>query len=938
MAQTSWPFENIDTTETQFSQWARNINEGIKQGTGSELAVSAPGGGMTVQVASGQAMIRGHYYSNTATETLTIAAANPSNPRIDSVVLELDPSVNTVILKVLAGTPAGSPVAPSLTQTDSGIYQLRLANVAVGAGVLQIVSGNLTDLRTYMFAGVGRWTTATRPANPVQNQTVGFNTTINQHEYWNGSAWVPFTPADSVRDTDYSTTGDILYASAPNTPTRLPIGANNTVLKSNGTTLEWGANPTPLSAFTISGTKTLPNDAGHYAIGRRFSVAGNMWLNGAESFSGTETTGPTGLFDSNQFANLSANAVVEFYPAWTTSASFGTTHTANSMAFLNGTYYVATDYLAGANARPTISLSTNRTTWTTPTTPYLASNNTATCQAFGNAVYVVAGGGGQIMSSTNGTTWTARTSGTASTIRGIRFANNQFVASAGTSVVQSTDGVTWTLHATTGVQSEHAPAYGTQGWFVAQTPNLYATSPDGTTWTTRTNSISTSSIYAATFGNGVYLMGGSNGALIRSTNITTWAAQTSGFGTSAIFGLASGAGVHVAVGDGGTIRSSTDGITWTARTSGIGGRIDNVSFANNLFFAYSRGVDALLTSTNGTTWTGSASNTTVALQDQFGQPAIVWDGTRYFSTSQATGISAEPAVKFSTNASIWSGVGHWFRDRDQRNIAAVNNVLIAGGNNNRAQASTDGLIWTPTPAALVSGSNQTFYASMWAAHTGFVIGGGNGSNEAALLTSTDALTWTSRTSGFGTGVITGLASNGTIAIAVGQDSSGSNSVLTNSTNGIVWGPVTSPSGTNLLMGAAFGNGVFMIVASSNRIIFTSTDSITWTNRGSAGIYGPVSTDCLHFLNNQFIVHGSNGNNTAGIAIALSTDGITWRGRAVNRNTSSGVLGADVRAMVHDGTQFFGWYRQDSNNTGFVTESNVGNMTLYLTNYGTPTVL
>lgn len=150
MAQTSWPFENIDTSETQFSQWARNIGEGVKKDTLNELAPSADSSGMNVKVASGQAMIRGHYYQSTAQETLTITAADATNDRIDNVVLELDPSANTIVLKVIAGTPAGSPVAPSLTQTDAGIYQIKLAEVYVTAASTTVDSGDVTDSRTFM--------------------------------------------------------------------------------------------------------------------------------------------------------------------------------------------------------------------------------------------------------------------------------------------------------------------------------------------------------------------------------------------------------------------------------------------------------------------------------------------------------------------------------------------------------------------------------------------------------------------------------------------------------------------------------------------------------------------------------------------------------------------------------------------------------------------
>jgi len=153
MAQSAWPFENIDTSESQFSQWARNIGEGVKgSSAGTELKAYGDSSGMQVKVPAGFAMVRGHYYSNTALETLTIAAAHATLARIDSVVLELDPSANTILLTVLTGTAASTPAAPSLTQTDTGVYQIRLANVAVAAAATTISAGNVTDTRTFLGA------------------------------------------------------------------------------------------------------------------------------------------------------------------------------------------------------------------------------------------------------------------------------------------------------------------------------------------------------------------------------------------------------------------------------------------------------------------------------------------------------------------------------------------------------------------------------------------------------------------------------------------------------------------------------------------------------------------------------------------------------------------------------------------------------------------
>lgn len=194
MAQTSWPFENIDTTETQFSQMFRNFASGVNGSpAGTELKVSA-GTGLQVSVALGQAMVRGHYYVSTAAELLTISTANPTNPRIDSIVLTLDPSANSIVLAVVAGTPAVSPVAPTLTQTDAGVYQMELAQVAVAAGAGTV--GTITDKRNFIGSRFGLWSTAGRPTSPYTGQA-GFNTTIPEPEYWNGSAWTSFSAAPS---------------------------------------------------------------------------------------------------------------------------------------------------------------------------------------------------------------------------------------------------------------------------------------------------------------------------------------------------------------------------------------------------------------------------------------------------------------------------------------------------------------------------------------------------------------------------------------------------------------------------------------------------------------------------------------------------------------------------------------------------------------------
>lgn len=190
MAQSSFPFEDIDTTETQFSQWARNFNSGVDDvPTGTALEVSA-GTGLAVDVEAGEAMVRGHYYISDATESLALATADATNDRLDTVVLRLDPSANSIILAVKTGTPAGSPSAPALVQTDAGIYEQPLADVLVPA--TSGVPTTITDRREFQGTRLGSWTTAGRPT-PAGRVLFGFNTTTGAVEYYdtNLSAWTP---------------------------------------------------------------------------------------------------------------------------------------------------------------------------------------------------------------------------------------------------------------------------------------------------------------------------------------------------------------------------------------------------------------------------------------------------------------------------------------------------------------------------------------------------------------------------------------------------------------------------------------------------------------------------------------------------------------------------------------------------------------------------
>src|SRR4030095_8341744 len=75
-------------------------------------------------------------------------------------------------------------------------------------------------------------------------------------------------------------------------------------------------------------------------------------------------------------------------------------------------------------------------------------------------------------------------------------------------------------------------------------------------WTPRSLS-STNDLYAVTFGNGVFIAAGQQGALVVSTNGTQWENRDSST-TATLRAITYGAGMFVAVGENGAIITSTN--------------------------------------------------------------------------------------------------------------------------------------------------------------------------------------------------------------------------------------------------------------------------------------------------------------------------------------------------------------------------------------------
>lgn len=121
------------------------INDGVFMSIGGKLMVTASAG-MKVSVATGRAWFDSTWTYNDSIMLLDVTASEVLLNRVDAVVLEVDATdtVRANSIKIIKGTPATNPVAPTLTNSGK-VYQHPLAHVYVAAGATSISTSNITN-------------------------------------------------------------------------------------------------------------------------------------------------------------------------------------------------------------------------------------------------------------------------------------------------------------------------------------------------------------------------------------------------------------------------------------------------------------------------------------------------------------------------------------------------------------------------------------------------------------------------------------------------------------------------------------------------------------------------------------------------------------------------------------------------------------------------
>lgn len=166
--------------------------------------------------------------------------------------------------------------------------------------------------------------------------------------------------------------------------------------------------------------------------------------------------------------------------------------------------------------------------------------------AWGNGKFVASGGGGTILTSADGRTWTSGNSTVSTYLSSVAAFPGGFVAVGdGGKIVSSADGSNWTLRSSGTTNWIYKVRYAGNQLIAVGENGVVRTSSDGVTWNSM-NLGGSGWINDVTYAAGSYFICGDNGLVFRSSG-SGWAAVPS-ITTKSLYGLSTRGGQLVAVG------------------------------------------------------------------------------------------------------------------------------------------------------------------------------------------------------------------------------------------------------------------------------------------------------------------------------------------------------------------------------------------------------
>lgn len=467
----------------------------------------------------------------------------------------------------------------------------------------------------------------------------------------------------------------------------------------------------------------------------------------------------------------------------------------------------------------------------------------------------------------------------------VAFGNSRFVYVTGTAGVvwwctDPADATTWTasqfgLPNLVSVTFFNGQFYALAA--VANSPCVW-TSSNGDSWTLQNVTFAFTPSCICNDGTNLVVVGGPVGSVAQiftSTNGTTWTSRTSNGGNQTLNWVHSSSFGLVAVGTGGVVVTSTDAITWTARTSNTVNALNRVTSSGTLLVAVGASGTIITTTALATAWTAQTSRATVSYT------SVARLGSRFVATS--TNV-----ISTSTDGVIWT---HSSTSGAFNAVGYGNSTYVAlhAGTGGGIMTGSSLRTLTPRYSQSTSASTTLNCVLYMPAVSRWVVAGSSG----FLITSDDnGVTWTSRTSNFGTNAINGLILSASTAIAFGAAGN-----ISTSTDGITWTARTPVNSNALLAGAVNPFVGTVLVGASGTILHSTDNGATWNARTSGTTVSLTSVACDSI--GLFIVTMSTAS-TSPSSVLTSTNATSWTLRTSVVETSSNV---STNQIVNDGTQF-----------------------------------
>ncbi len=198
------------------------------------------------------------------------------------------------------------------------------------------------------------------------------------------------------------------------------------------------------------------------------------------------------------------------------------------------------------------------------------------------------------------------------------------------------------------------------------------------------------------------------------------------------------------------ILSSTDGITWTARTSNVLTSLNHVHWSGEEFVAVGAISDIdLAHSSDGITWTPVEIITPAT---GFNAATSTNNGARWFGGENTSGdvyVSDDKGITWTEKTTLTTNLGLRI---DGMASNGVDTVVAVGlgtvGTANLITSADNGETWTRVDFDAVGSPQlaENLSTVIYVPGYGFVAGGNNPNNGAVIITSTDGLTWTRQVS------------------------------------------------------------------------------------------------------------------------------------------------------------------------------------------------